>query len=258
MQPQTNVVPFKPATRPKRLSAPKATRLTTACYKACDNDHSTVDWYTPPTIVEALGGREGFDLDPCTPEDPSRLPAPTARRMIPSSQDGLTTPWCPRAFVWLNPPYGKGMDKWMDKLANHPGGGVALVPAHMDPGMDARVRAQPPQHHRDPPHPWPPKVHASRWKHWHCGADRIGIRRLRPEGCPQPQASAGKRCAAREVPCHPAGGEGGLRRWQQRERMTLEEITSTCYTCHGCLLRSNLQLIQWLCSCGSACNGCNG
>lgn len=131
---QSNVLQFKPAARPKRLSASRATRLTTACYKACDKDHSTVDWYTPPAIVEALGGTEGFDLDPCTPEDPYRLPARTARRMIRPSEDGLATPWCPRAFVWLNPPYGKGMDKWMAKLANHPGGGVALVPAHMDPG----------------------------------------------------------------------------------------------------------------------------
>lgn len=123
MQPETNVVPFKPATR-----------LTTACYKACDKDHSTVDWYTPPAIVKALGGPAGFDLDPCTPEDPSRLPARTAKRMIKPSQDGLSSAWLPSAFVWMNPPYGKGMDKWMAKLANHPGGGVALVPAHMDPG----------------------------------------------------------------------------------------------------------------------------
>jgi hypothetical protein len=131
---QSNVLQFKPELRHKGLPAPKAARLTTACYKACDKDHSTVDWYTPPVIVEALGGKEGFDLDPCTPEEPSRLPAPTARRMITPSQDGLATAWWPRAFVWLNPPYGKGMDKWMAKLANHPGGGVALVPAHMDPG----------------------------------------------------------------------------------------------------------------------------
>lgn len=130
----SNVLQFKPATRRDRLTSPKATRITAACYKACDKDHSTVDWYTPPAIVKALGGQEGFDLDPCTPEDPSRLPARTARRMIPPSQDGLATVWWPQAFVWMNPPYGKGMDKWMAKLANHPGGGIALVPAHMDPG----------------------------------------------------------------------------------------------------------------------------
>jgi hypothetical protein len=130
---QSNVLQFKPATRTKRLLAPKATRLTTACYKSCDKDHSTVDWYTPSAIVKALGGTEGFDLDPCTPEDASRLPARTAHRMIAPSEDGLTTPWWPQSFVWMNPPYGKGMDKWLAKLAHHPGGGIALVPAHMDP-----------------------------------------------------------------------------------------------------------------------------
>lgn len=130
---RSNVIQFTPGARTMRSPAPKATRLTSTCYKACDKDHSTVDWYTPPVIVEALGGKEGFDLDPCTPENPSRLPACTARRMITPSQDGLATDWWSQAFVWMNPPYGKGMDKWMDKLANHAGGGIALVPAHMDP-----------------------------------------------------------------------------------------------------------------------------
>jgi len=132
MQPKTNVVPFKTVNRPKRLAVAKPTRLTTVCYKASDKAHTSVDWYTPPAIVKALGGRRGFDLDPCTPEDPSRLPAPTARRMIPPSQDGLLTPWPTQAFVWMNPPYGKGVEKWLSKLANHPGGGVALVPVSME------------------------------------------------------------------------------------------------------------------------------
>lgn len=134
MQPKTNVVPFKTVNRPNRLAAAKPTRLTSVCYKASDKAHTSVDWYPPPAIVRALGGRRGFDLDPCTPEDPSRLPAPTARRMIPPSQDGLLTPWPPQAFVWMNPPYGKGMEKWLRKLANHPGGGIALVPVSMETG----------------------------------------------------------------------------------------------------------------------------
>ena len=134
MQPKTNVVPFKTANRPNRLAAAKPTRLTSVCYKASDKAHTSVDWYTPPAIVRALGGRRGFDLDPCTPEDPSRLPAPTASRMIPPSQDGLATPWPKQAFVWMNPPYGKGIEKWLSKLANHPGGGIALVPVNMETG----------------------------------------------------------------------------------------------------------------------------
>lgn len=96
-------------------------------------ERTTVEWYTPPAIVQALGGLEGFDLDPCTPEDPSVLPAPTARRMIRPSEDGLATPWPEQAHVWMNPPYGRGMERWLEKLANHPGGGIALVPANMDP-----------------------------------------------------------------------------------------------------------------------------
>ena len=134
MQPKSNVLPFNAATRSKRLVAAKPTRLTSVCYKASDKAHTSVDWYTPPAIVRALGGRRGFDLDPCTPEDPSRLPAPTASRMIPPSQDGLATPWPKQAFVWMNPPYGKGIEKWLSKLANHPGGGIALVPVNMETG----------------------------------------------------------------------------------------------------------------------------
>ncbi|HIE0523674.1 TPA: DNA N-6-adenine-methyltransferase [Stenotrophomonas maltophilia] len=134
MRPKSNVVPFKTATRPKRPAAAKSTRLTSVCYKASDKGHTSVDWYTPPAIVKALGGNRGFDLDPCTPEDRSRLPAPTARRMIPPSQDGLLMPWPPQAFVWMNPPYGKGIEKWLGKLAAHPGGGLALVPVSMETG----------------------------------------------------------------------------------------------------------------------------
>jgi len=104
-----------------------------AGYKAADAGVTSIHWFTPPEIVEALGGEEGFDVDPCTPEDPSLLPKRTARRLIPPSKDGLATPWPKTAFVFVNPPYGRLMGLWLHKLAEHPGGGIALVPAHMDP-----------------------------------------------------------------------------------------------------------------------------
>lgn len=93
---------------------------------------TTVEWYTPPAIVAACGGPEGFDLDPCTPAH-GRLPCQTARKRLTPVEDGLATPWDPADFVWLNPPYGRGIGDWMRKLADHPGGGVALVPANTDP-----------------------------------------------------------------------------------------------------------------------------
>jgi hypothetical protein len=81
----------------------------------------TVEWYTPPHIFEALNLR--FDLDPCSPGvGKSHVPADT-HYSLPDN-DGLRDPWFGR--VWLNPPYGRGMGLWLERLAEH-GDGVALV-----------------------------------------------------------------------------------------------------------------------------------
>ncbi len=42
-----------------------------------------------------------------------------------STDDGLSFPWHGR--VWLNPPYGKAQDEWLEKMADH-GNGIALIP----------------------------------------------------------------------------------------------------------------------------------
>lgn len=79
----------------------------------------SVVWLTPPHILRALGE---FDLDPCASLD---RPWDTAKNHYTVEDDGLAQPWFGR--VWCNPPYGPGMDKWLNKLANHSGGGLALV-----------------------------------------------------------------------------------------------------------------------------------
>ena len=76
-------------------------------------------WLTPPHILEALGP---FDLDPCSSED---RPWDTARTHYTIKDDGLSQAWSGR--VWCNPPYGPKMAPFLEKLATHPGGGVALV-----------------------------------------------------------------------------------------------------------------------------------
>lgn len=132
METCSNVVPFRrlkprrPDTKPKPELPP--------FYKAVLAPASSVEWFSPPALVRALGGKSGFDIDPCTPEDAALLPMRTARRLIPPSEDGLTSLWPDWAFVWMNPPYGRGIDQWLHKLANHPAGGIALVPANMDAG----------------------------------------------------------------------------------------------------------------------------
>jgi hypothetical protein len=81
------------------------------------------EWLTPPAMLHALGE---FDLDPCAAQG---QPWPTAKRMLTIQDDGLSMAWSGR--VWLNPPYGRAMKKWLAKLAAH-GNGIALVFARTD------------------------------------------------------------------------------------------------------------------------------
>ena len=79
---------------------------------------TTVDWLTPPELVKKLGE---FDLDPCTPVSP---PFVHAKHNFNINDNGLSMPWFGR--IYMNPPYGKGMEKWMEKLKLH-GNGIALI-----------------------------------------------------------------------------------------------------------------------------------
>ena len=81
-------------------------------------DSTTDSWITPRFLIERLGP---FDLDPCAsiPQ-----PWPCAAREFTIDDHGLLKPW--HGFVWLNPPYGKALGAWLNRLAMH-GNGIALV-----------------------------------------------------------------------------------------------------------------------------------
>lgn len=76
------------------------------------------EWLTPKPIIDMLGP---FDLDPCAPVV---RPWPTTTRHFTIEDDGLSQHWTGR--VWLNPPYGPDVGKWLRRLAEH-GNGMALV-----------------------------------------------------------------------------------------------------------------------------------
>lgn len=78
----------------------------------------TDEWLTPPSIIRALGE---FDLDPCCPIN---RPWDTAKQHYTVTDNGLLLPWTGR--VWMNPPYGDVMVKWLIKLAGHDNG-IALT-----------------------------------------------------------------------------------------------------------------------------------
>jgi hypothetical protein len=124
------------------------------------NQGDTNTWLTPVHILQALGP---FDLDPCAA--PSPRPWSTAKFHIELPEDGLAASWygnwcvvcgaldpnrlnefhcmpapgdpCPHCGLattshkqpfrtWLNPPYGKETDGWLEKMSTHPTG-IALI-----------------------------------------------------------------------------------------------------------------------------------
>lgn len=85
------------------------------------HEGETNTWLTPLSLIKKLGP---FDLDPCG------YPGhPTADRLITLPNDGLNQDWSGR--VWLNPPYGRHIGKWLKKLETH-GNGIALVFSRTD------------------------------------------------------------------------------------------------------------------------------
>lgn len=83
-----------------------------------DKTNGHDEWLTPPQIIQSLGS---FDLDPCSPIN---RPWPTAKCHFTVLDNGLSKSWEGR--VWLNPPYGSEMVKWMGRMAGH-GDGIALI-----------------------------------------------------------------------------------------------------------------------------------
>jgi len=85
-------------------------------FERCEN--IKVEWLTPPELVASLGE---FDLDPCSPIN---APFVHATTNFTTLDDGLAKEWFGR--VYLNPPYGRGMELWLEKLKFH-GNGIALI-----------------------------------------------------------------------------------------------------------------------------------
>lgn len=80
--------------------------------------NTKVDWLTPPELVKKLGT---FDLDPCCPVN---APFYHAKNNFTLLDNGLEKDWFGRVF--MNPPYGKGIELWLNKLKRH-NNGIALI-----------------------------------------------------------------------------------------------------------------------------------
>tara|TARA_Y100000310_G_scaffold258604_1_gene267067 strand:+ start:450 stop:941 length:492 start_codon:yes stop_codon:yes gene_type:complete len=68
------------------------------------------EWTTPQDFYEKLSWRLGpFDLDPCATASNTKC-----ENFYTEADDGLSQDWTGHT-VFVNPPYGRGVEKWIEK-----------------------------------------------------------------------------------------------------------------------------------------------
>src|SRR5579885_2783195 len=88
----------------------------------------TPEWETPQDLFDELNSLYHFTLDPCATPHNAKCP-----RFFTKEQDGLSQTW--DGVVFLNPPYGREIGKWIQKAYESSLAGVTvvcLVPARTD------------------------------------------------------------------------------------------------------------------------------
>ena len=86
-------------------------------------------WETPMSLFNKLNARYHFTLDPCSTDRNAKCP-----KHYTKESNGLTKSW-KNEVVFMNPPYGKEISKWVAKASQEYRGGaiiVALLPARTD------------------------------------------------------------------------------------------------------------------------------
>ena len=81
-------------------------------------------WCTPQDFFDKLNAEFDFTLDPCATAKNHKC-----ENYFTRADDGLTKNWGGQ-IVFMNPPYGREIGKWVEKISRE--GGVALLPARTD------------------------------------------------------------------------------------------------------------------------------
>ena len=85
-------------------------------------------WGTPRWLFNELNLEFRFTLDVCATKESAKCD-----RFFSPEQNGLDQQW--EGMCWMNPPYGKGIAKWMRKAWEESQNGatiICLVPARTD------------------------------------------------------------------------------------------------------------------------------
>lgn len=87
-------------------------------------------WSTPQDLFNKLNSHFNFQLDVCA------LPSNAkCSKYYTPDVDGLEQDWNIGGNIWMNPPYGREISKWMDKALRESEKGatvVCLVPSRTD------------------------------------------------------------------------------------------------------------------------------
>ena len=89
---------------------------------------TTPEWETPQKLFDELDAIYHFTLDVCATLSNAKCP-----HFFSPEEDGLRQPW--RGVCWMNPPYGRGIGKWIQKAYEESQWGcmvVCLLPARTD------------------------------------------------------------------------------------------------------------------------------
>lgn len=70
-------------------------------------------WATPQLFFNECNKEFNFDVDVCAVESNAKC-----KEYFSPEQDGLQMSWGGYKNVWCNPPYGRGMEKWIEKAYN--------------------------------------------------------------------------------------------------------------------------------------------
>jgi len=69
------------------------------------------EWETPQEFFDTINQIFNFDVDVCATAANAKC-----RRYFTKEQDGLEQTWL--GTVWCNPPYGRDIEKWIDRASN--------------------------------------------------------------------------------------------------------------------------------------------
>ena len=86
----------------------------------------TIEWETPPEVFNKLNKEFKFNLDPCTTKRIAKC-----KRYFTKKEDGLKQNW--KGKVFMNPPYGRGIENWVRKAWTEVKKGNAQVVACLIP-----------------------------------------------------------------------------------------------------------------------------